>query len=72
MDTTKGTGAPMTGCVIRECPDPVDLREVVEMSIPERPYKALRRACPGHLEMFRAIGLPVIRPPELPTKPIED
>lgn len=51
-------------CVISECRDPADPREVVEMSSPDRPYKALRRACPRHLEMLRNIGLPVLRAPE--------
>jgi hypothetical protein len=48
-------------CVVPECHDPVDTREMVEMSTPEPPYKKLRPACVRHLEMFRAIGLPVIR-----------
>jgi hypothetical protein len=30
------------GCVILECRDPADPREVVEVSIPGRPYKAVR------------------------------
>lgn len=56
-------------CVLRECLDMPDPNKAVEMSLPERPYRALREACPRHLEMFGNIGLPILPKPATPEDP---